>query len=52
MSTSIATRAVLTATMGRNISMKLGSTAMSTFMKTGTTSTSTSAAIDGKPRVR
>ena len=50
--TSIATKAVTTAMTGTNTPMRPGLTATSTPTETGTINTTTSAATDGKPRVR
>jgi hypothetical protein len=52
MSTSIATKAVPIAMTGMSILTRRGGIATSTPMPTGTISTSTSAATDGKPLVR
>jgi hypothetical protein len=50
MSTSIATKVAPIAMTGMNTSMRPGLTLTSTPMQTGTISTTTSAATNGKPR--
>jgi hypothetical protein len=51
MSTNIATKVVLTAMTGRSISMRPGCITTSIPTPTGTMSTTTSAVVNGKPRV-